>query len=587
MEKKAILAFVVCMVILVGYFALMNKFYPPQPPAAPTEENLQPALDDVETTETLTPTVSEAPASAGAIRPDYSAGQPEIEDFTVTTDTLQLHFTNVNACIRAVELVPTTDEGERYRYGEIGDPKAPLELLAAPPGAPGITELAPRNEDYDLSGAVFHCTRTNDGHEEIVEFSLTLTNGLILKKTYRVPLSGYEFTFEVSAENILAEGGSRATPFRYELTGPLGISVEDKKGNYLRASVVLSGQDKPMRKPMGAILKDGKWQVTSGGTDADVVLVGLENKYFLSYLQRADEHVLQSAMASALTVDGEPVEDLVLRVSAAGGGDGDSGAFTHSYMFFAGPKDDRMANTYPVLKKYVDYGFLAPVAVVMITFVRFINSLLHNYGVAIIILAIAVRVLLFPLSLRTQAYSFRMQTLKPKLQALQEKHKNSPDKLRQEHVKLFKEHKISPLGCVGPMILQLMILIPLFQVLRLAIDFRQAPFVLWIQDLSQPDNLAMLPILNGFQLNLLPILMTVAWLVQSHFMPTSSAPEAQQQQKMMKYLPIIFGVMLYSFSAGLSLYWLVGMLVGIFEQKFIKRILAAKGLIQETPAKQS
>ena len=141
MEKKAILAFVVCMVILVGYFALMNKFYPPQPPAAPTEETLQPALDDVETTETLTPTVSEAPPStarapSNLIRPDYSTGEPAIEEFVVPTDTLRVHFSNVNACIRAVELVPTTDEGERYRYSEVGDPKAPLKLLAAPPGAP-------------------------------------------------------------------------------------------------------------------------------------------------------------------------------------------------------------------------------------------------------------------------------------------------------------------------------------------------------------------------------------------------------------------------------------------------------------------
>ena len=218
----------------------------------------------------------------------------------------------------------------------------------------------------------------------------------------------------------------------------------------------------------------------------------------------------------------------------------------------------------------------------------FYDSLFGSMGVSIIFLTFCVRVLLFPITRKSQASMHRhqkkMAKLKPQLDKLKEKHKDDKQKFAQEQFKLMKQEKLSmlPLGGCLPLFLQMPIFFGLFSAIRFDVDLRHASF-LWAGDLSRPD--AFMSFESGFSipccigpgvqidgLNILPILMTIAWVINQKMMPKSPDPQVQQQQKMMMFMPIMFGFMMYSYAAGLSLYWLTSSLFGSFEQRVIKKI---------------
>jgi YidC/Oxa1 family membrane protein insertase len=171
-----------------------------------------------------------------------------------------------------------------------------------------------------------------------------------------------------------------------------------------------------------------------------------------------------------------------------------------------------------------------------------------------------------------------MKVFQPELQKLQAKYRNNKQKLQEEIMKLYKEHHVSPFplgGCL-PIFLQLPILIGLYSALSYSIVIRQASF-LWINDLSQPDRLfgfgSSVPLLGEY-FNILPILMTIVWFIQMKTAPMPEDPQMKQQQKIMMWMPIIFGFTFYSIASGLVLYWFVMQLISIGEQALIKRAMA-------------
>lgn len=231
----------------------------------------------------------------------------------------------------------------------------------------------------------------------------------------------------------------------------------------------------------------------------------------------------------------------------------------------------------------------------------FHDNLFGSMGISIIFLTFCVRVLLFPITRKSQVSMHRhqkkMARLKPQIDKLKEKYKGDKQKFAQEQFKLMKDEKMSllPLGGCLPLFLQMPIFFGLFSAIRFDVDLRHASF-LWAEDLSRPD--AFMTFSNGFDLpccigpgvqinglNILPILMTVAWVVNQKMMPKSPDPQVQQQQKMMLFMPIMFGVMMYSYAAGLSLYWLTSSLFGIFEQRVIKKVFPLDRDEEPTPVK--
>ena len=201
---------------------------------------------------------------------------------------------------------------------------------------------------------------------------------------------------------------------------------------------------------------------------------------------------------------------------------------------------------------------------------NFFDGIFRNYGVAIILLTLLVRILFWPLTHKSTESMKRMQELQPQIKALQEKHKKDPQRAQQEVMKFYKENKVNPMGGCLPMFVQIPVFIALFTVLRNAIELRYAGF-LWISDLSQPENLfaGSVPVVGS--LNILPILMSVSMIFQQKLSSpaTAATPEQQQQQKMMMFMmPIMMLFFFYSMPSGLVLYWTTSNLLMIGQTGF-------------------
>jgi YidC/Oxa1 family membrane protein insertase len=190
-----------------------------------------------------------------------------------------------------------------------------------------------------------------------------------------------------------------------------------------------------------------------------------------------------------------------------------------------------------------------------------------SYAMAIIVITIIIKVLFWPLTQASTRSMKRLAALQPQMKALQEKYKDDPAKMQRKLMEFMKENKVSPLGGCLPMLLQMPVFIGFFYMIRSAIELRGARF-LWVCDLSQPDTLFYLPGLN-VPVNPLPLLMGATMLWQARLTPPSPGVDPLQQ-KMMKYMPLMFLFILYNFSAGLTLYWTVQNLLTIAQMKLTK-----------------
>ena len=193
-----------------------------------------------------------------------------------------------------------------------------------------------------------------------------------------------------------------------------------------------------------------------------------------------------------------------------------------------------------------------------------------NYGWAIILITCALKLLFTPLTHMSFESMKKMQALQPKLKALQERHKNDQAKLSKEMMDLYKRNKVNPMSGCLPMILQIPIFIAFYQVLAQTVELKGEPFIFWIRDLSEPDRAWMLPFnlpLIGNLINILPILMLGSMLWQQRLTPQTGTSD---QQKMMAFMPIMFGFIFYKLPSGLVLYWFVNNMLSIFHQLFIK-----------------
>ena len=196
----------------------------------------------------------------------------------------------------------------------------------------------------------------------------------------------------------------------------------------------------------------------------------------------------------------------------------------------------------------------------LLELLRFIYGLVGNYGVAIIILTIIVRLVLFPLTYKGMKSMKRMQQLTPRMKKLQEKYKNNKEKLNKEMMDLYRKNKVNPLGGCLPLLLQIPVFFALYSSLSSAVELRHAPFIFWISDLSQPDGLGITPLLMG-----------VSMYIQQKMTPQTAMMDSTQV-KIMQMLPFIFTVFSFTFPSGLTMYWVTSNVLSIAQQQIINRI---------------
>ncbi|HIO10893.1 MAG TPA: membrane protein insertase YidC [Deltaproteobacteria bacterium] len=196
----------------------------------------------------------------------------------------------------------------------------------------------------------------------------------------------------------------------------------------------------------------------------------------------------------------------------------------------------------------------------LLDLLRMIYGYVGNYGVAIIILTIIVRLVLFPLTYKGMKSMKRMQQLSPRMKKLQAKYKNNKEKLNKEMMGLYRKNRVNPLGGCLPMLLQLPVFFALYSSLSSAVELRHAPFILWIIDLSQPDGLGITPLLMG-----------ASMYFQQKLTPQTAMMDSTQA-KVMQMLPFIFTIFTFTFPSGLTLYWVTSNILSIAQQQIINRI---------------
>jgi len=230
------------------------------------------------------------------------------------------------------------------------------------------------------------------------------------------------------------------------------------------------------------------------------------------------------------------------------------------FRLFYGPKEDKELIKFGHSLEMSHDMTLEILAAPLLDLLRLIYGYVGNYGVAIIILTIIVRVVLFPLTFKGMKSMKRLQQLTPRMKKLQEKYKNNKERLNKEMMELYRKNRVNPLGGCLPMLLQIPVFFALYSSLSSAVELRHAPFIFWISDLSQPDGLGITPLLMG-----------ASMYIQQKMTPQTAMMDSTQA-KIMQMLPFIFTIFTFTFPSGLTLYWVTSNILSIAQQQIINRI---------------
>lgn len=312
-----------------------------------------------------------------------------------------------------------------------------------------------------------------------------------------------------------------------------------------------------------ASMVDDKVEKDTPSTESEragaVKWAALQDKYFMSVL------LPRKGTSVLVKKELDKVVSTAVRVPQSSGGE------TLDLQLYAGPKEyDTLRAMNVGLEDTIDFGWfiygswgiVKMVAKPLFAVLRTINEVTHNYGISIILVTVALKLMFSPLQYKSYKSMKDMQLVQPKVQALQEKYKDDRDRLNKELIKLYRDHKVNPVGGCLPMFLQMPVFVALFNVLYMTIELRQAPFMLWVKDLSVPDPFYVLPIIMG-----------VTMVIQQKITPTTMDPT---QAKVMLILPVMLTFLFLTFPAGLVLYWLTNNTLTILQQFVTDRYLMKK-----------
>jgi len=254
-----------------------------------------------------------------------------------------------------------------------------------------------------------------------------------------------------------------------------------------------------------------------------------------------------------------------------------------SSKLYLGPMDFKYLQSLGKgLENAVQYGWVGFLARPMLSLLKVFHGWFDNYGLAIILITVLIRVLFLPLTIKSMEsmknIQTKMQAIKPKIDAMKEKYKDDKAKQNQELMQIYSSHGINPLSSLGgcmPMLIQIPVFIALYDVLLYSIELRHSPF-LWIGDLAEPEYLFDIPGI-GIPFRILPLVMGGSWYMSQKLTPTTAPGADNMQMKMMEYMPIIFTVMFWGLPSGLILYWTVSNLLSIVQQLWVNQRIAKKG----------
>jgi len=578
-DRNTLLAFVLSMGVLTLWFIWKAQTMPVQPerPGGPTmavEGPETPAVEPGDWGEPAWGHASEAQAQAA------ESGEVAVGDVAWGADVGGAEAEVIDPWQRSFDMglyeATLTNRGgglTSWRLNEYfekgGSEEERIELLQLEPRHPMALGTPFRELGIGDLGSAMYRVEMED------EYSVTFVlerGGVVIRKQYVLePEYGFELVIEVY------NGTDHMIRPRFEVEWP--AAVVRKTNDFRELSLVAyDDQEGVTREAVASVGSGGFFgRLFGGGEDegptriaSGVMWAGVDIRFFVSVL------MLEAAGDAGVTFEPRTQGKVAAAVVTFAPLEVAPGQqVSRRLQGFAGPKrSDVLAAVGGELSKSVNLGYswVEPLTIFFHWLLRVLYGFIPNYGVAIIVITIMVRVVTLPIMARQMKSMEKMRAVQPLVKELQEKH--ADDKARQSEamMALYKEHGVNPLGGCLPMVLQLPVFIGLFYALQSSFALRSAPFVGWISDLSAPEVLFEIPGV-GFPVRLLPVVMGASMVLQQKMTPTTIDPA--QARMMLVMMPVMMTVLFYQFPSGLVLYWMVSNFLGIAHQLWVRRGMAA------------
>ncbi|MFP4330182.1 MAG: membrane protein insertase YidC [Alkalispirochaetaceae bacterium] len=582
MDKRTLLAVVLSVVVITAGFIVQNVLYPPQPPP-PAQQ--QPADGSEQVTETPGPEAEERGEAgdiatvegepdenlpAGVIRPVPLTEEPEDERFVYENDTLRVRFSPVGGAVESFELLEYPDGDE------------PVEMILRGTDEQRAFTLAFGGADAEPIDARFFRRDTTEEHvvEFYRDFYVTGEEEAPFRLIKRYSFEPGEYLFELDvtlehSQNAVVPLNFSGTAYTLTVGPQIGPSYQilDDRNEYRRFHYLegRSRENVNIRGDGSETLDERVGWAAIAGKYFSIIGVPDATRYDIVFSQRPAEGLEDTAFMSFVRP--------TIRSSRS----------TDRYRFYVGPKttrvleryNDASANAFEAQNLNLDtvvdrrflFGWLENILKWVLTM---IVQVVPNYGIAIIILTVIVKALLFPLTHKSYESTSKMQTIQPKVQELREKYKDNPQKMNAEMANLYKKEGVNPVGGCLPMLLQFPFFIAMFGLFNNHFDLRGATFIPgWINDLSAPDSIlsfdTTIPIIGWNDIRLLPVLFLGSQILTSMLMQNSTAQSTGQMKFMQYGLPVMFFFILYNMPSGLLVYWIFSNLLTLGQQMIINK----------------
>jgi len=555
--------FILALSLSVIVFVLYIRFFAPKPPEKPVAP--VPAQQELAKEQPAAPKPVPSGSLAAKIAPAVKG-----RDIIVETDLVKATVNTAGGVITGWEL-------KQYREGD----KAQVGLMVLyhkiTGSAPKVVE-APRKPLGNVQ--LLPAYEGIDSRDMIASLAVLPLD----KELYKLA----QVEFRANADAVRLDSTKKSETLVLTYTGPAGLSIEKKLTFYSdqykvdveintkgldgyslalgtdfgladKISSDASGRVGPVAQADGKVVRE-KIESIKGElqTTGMIDWFGQEDKYFTASIIYGSQGLVTSKRTSAPKEVGDLLSTTVTVKDKPE---------TRTFTLYAGPKSFTLLQSYGHgLDQMVDYGWFSILAKPMFWLMTQFNALTGNYGIAIILLTIVVRILLFYPSLKSAMSMEEMKKIQPQIMVLREKYKKDPSKMNAEMMKLYKDHKVNPVGGCLPMLLQLPFFVALYNVLSVSIELRHASFIpFWIKDLSVFDPFYILPVLMGASMILT--------------MKMTATTQDPQQAKIMMYMNVAFIFMFAWLPAGLLLYITLSNVLSIAQQLYVRKLIGGSSQV--------
>ena len=537
-DKRSFAAIALCVVFYLAYTQYLQVKYPNYGKPRQTTEQVPVAP-------TASAPAALSPSAAGGVlkAPEAVVAQLSPDQLKVETDVAIFHFSQASGGLETVRL-------KEYKQDATG-----AEAVSVTSGPLALQGVIGPDAPLPAVPPVYQAERT----DRTLRFWRE-QNGIRIAQEYRVPPRGYGLELAVSYTNLgatpvdLVAGVIAAETVEFNDSSKILGFLPGVPTEIQNLVTSIDGDDE--HHELRSFCENGE---SIKSPSAALQYVGLDKHYFMALLLPKNktlnlrvtpsQHTKQSCRMTIATFEPQGSVQPGQSVTLAYGG-------------YFGPKDINVLTAIDErLARAVDFGVFGFIARPLLSVIKGFNDrIFHNYGVAIIVLTIILKILFYPLMRASAESMHKMKQLQPQMKALQDRYKDDRARLNQELMKFYAQHKINPMkGCL-PILPQIPVFFAFYQVLQNAIELRHAPFFGWIQDLSSMDPYLVTPLLMG-----------VAMFVQQKLTPQAGMDKTQE--KILMFMPIMFTVMMLTLPAGLTLYMLTNTVTGIAQQKWVTKKL--------------